>query len=267
MCADYVLDSAIECERLERQAALDGLERHLHHLPKHLRARVLDAGCGSGAMARLMASSRPEWDIVGVDFNPEYVAYARTRGRADNLENLHFEQGDVCALQFASASFDVVWSRFVLYFLPKPEEAIQEFRRVLKPDGEVVIALHNWSTLINYPEDESLRLRRDRVFSSMADTYLAQKMPSILSACGFSDISVSIELDRVYSAIGAIGTEGRQNYAEVLNAGMKIAVQPLGGKVEAEKFAADTLAYLDRPDTYTYSLLWTIKCRAPAIAG
>jgi SAM-dependent methyltransferase len=200
---------------------------------------------------------------VGVDFNPEYVAYARTRGRADNLENLHFEQGDVCALQFASASFDLVWSRFVLYFLPKPEEAIQEFRRVLKPDGEVVIALHNWSTLINYPEDESLRLRRDRVFSSMADTYLAQKMPSILSACGFSDISVSIELDRVYSAVGAIRTDGRQNYAEVLNAGMKIAVQALGGKVEAEKFAADTLAYLDRPDTYTYSLLWTIKCRAP----
>ena len=74
-------------------------------------------------------------------------------------------------------------------------------------------------------------------------------------------------MDRVYSAIGAIGAEGRQNYAEVLNAGMKIAVQALGGKVEAENFAADTLAYLDRPDTYTYSLLWTIKCRAPAIAG
>jgi SAM-dependent methyltransferase len=264
MCADYVLDSATECERLERQAVLDGLERHLHHLPKHVRARVLDAGCGSGAMARLMASSHPNWEIVGVDFNPAYVAYARDHGRAGNLENLHFEQGDVCALQFPSASFDVVWSRFVLYFLPRPEEAIQEFRRVLKPDGELIVALHNWSTLMNYPEDLDLRERRNRVFLSIADMHLAQKIPSILSSFGFVDISVSVELDRVYSAIGAIGAEARRNYAEVLNAGMRRAADALGDKTEAERFVADMLAYLDRPDTYTYSLLWTIKCRAPA---
>ena len=266
MCADYILDSANECERLERQAVLDGLERHLHHLPTTSRARVLDAGSGSGAMARLMARSHRDWDIVGVDFNPDYVAYARERARRESLDNLRFQQGDVCALPFASASFDVVWSRFVLYFLPKPEDAIQEFRRVLKPDGELIVALHNWSTLINYPEDADLRDRRNRVFLSIADMHLAQKTPSILASFGFCDIAVSIELDRVYSAIGAIGAEARQNYAEVLRAGMKRAVQALGSEDEAERFATDMLAYLDRPDTYTYSLLWTIKCRAPAAA-
>src|SRR5450631_3747732 len=118
MCADYVLDSADECGRLERQAVLDGLERYLRHLPKRSRARVLDAGSGSGAMARLMASSHPEWDIVGVDFNPAYVAYARDRARSANLS---FEQGDLRAMNFADSSFDVIWSRFVLYFLPSPE--------------------------------------------------------------------------------------------------------------------------------------------------
>ncbi len=60
MCTDYVLDRANECERLERQAVLDGLERNLRHLPKHSRASVLDAGCGSGSMARLMASAKRE---------------------------------------------------------------------------------------------------------------------------------------------------------------------------------------------------------------
>jgi ubiquinone/menaquinone biosynthesis C-methylase UbiE len=130
MRADYVLDSADECGRLERQALLDGLDNYLRHLPKWSRARVLDAGSGSGAMARLIASTHPEWDVVGVDFNPAYVAYARDSGR---FANLSFEQGDLRALKFADASFDVIWSRFVLYFLPSPEDAIREFRRVLRP--------------------------------------------------------------------------------------------------------------------------------------
>ena len=113
MCSDYVLDSANECERLERQAVLDGLERHLRHLPKYSRASALDAGCGSGSMARLMASTYPGWDVVGIDFNPNYITYARNQSRAASLENLTFEQGDLRALRFAAASFDVIWSRFV----------------------------------------------------------------------------------------------------------------------------------------------------------
>jgi ubiquinone/menaquinone biosynthesis C-methylase UbiE len=87
-------------------------------------------------MARLMASTYPEWDVVGVDFNPAYVAYARDRGR---LANLSFEQGDLRALKFTDASFDVIWSRFVLYFLPSPEDAIREFRRVLRPGARLLL--------------------------------------------------------------------------------------------------------------------------------
>jgi hypothetical protein len=116
--------------------------------------------------------------------------------------------------------------------LQQPEIAIAEFKRILRPGGEIVIALHNWSALIDYPEDPDLRRRRMRVFSSIADMHLAQKMPSILSAGGFHDVSVEIELDRVYSAIGSIGPEARRNYAEVLEAGIERAVESLGNRSE-----------------------------------
>jgi hypothetical protein len=72
-----------------------------------------------------------------------------------------------------------------------------------------------------------------------------------------------LELDRIYSAIGAIGAEGRRNYTEVLQAGMEPISQRLGSRAEAEKLIADLLAYLDRPDTNTYSLFWMITARAP----
>jgi ubiquinone/menaquinone biosynthesis C-methylase UbiE len=261
MCADYVLDSADECGRLERQAVLDGLEHYLRHLPKLPRARVLDAGSGSGAMARLIASTHPEWDVVGVDFNPAYVDYARGRGR---LTNLSFEQGDLRALNFADASFDIIWSRFVLYFLPGPEDAIREFRRVLRPGGEVIVALHNFPNMIDHPEDAELRNRRTQAFSSILDGYLPQKLPLMLSKCGFHDVSIEIELDRIYSAIGPIGAEARRNYAEVLKAGMEPISQSLGTQAEAERLIEDLFVYLDRSDTYTYSLLWIIKCRTPS---
>jgi SAM-dependent methyltransferase len=260
MCADYVLDSADECGRLERQAALDGLEHYLRHLPKRPCARVLDAGSGSGAMARLMAATHPEWDVVGVDFNTVYVDYARARSR---LANLVFEQGDLGALNFADSSFDVIWSRFVLYFLPNPEDAIREFRRVLRPGGEVVVALHNFPRMIDHPEDADLRHRRTQAFSSILDGDMPQKLPSMLSRCGFGDVSVEVELDRIYSAIGSISAEGSRNYAEVLQAGIKPISHSLGSRAAAERLTSDLLAYLDRPDTYTYSLLWTIRCRAP----
>ena len=148
----------------------------------------------------------PEWDVVGIDFNPNYISYARNQSRAASLENLTFEQGDLRALRLTTASFDVVWSRFVLYFQAKPDEAIENFRRIVRPNGEIVIALHNWSTMSDFPEDPDLRDRRLRVFTSIVDTQLAQKLPSILFEYGFRDVCVEVELDKVYSAMGAVGS-------------------------------------------------------------
>ena len=198
---------------------------------------------------------------MGVDFNSAYIAYARDRGR---FANLSFERGDLRALNFADASFDVIWSRFVLYFLPSPEDAIREFRRILRPGGEVVVVLHNFPNMIDHPEDAELRKRRARAFSSILDGYLPQKLPSLLSKCGFRDVYVEVELDRIYSAIGSIGVEGRRNYGEVLQVGMEPISKSLGSQAEAERLIADLFAYLNRPDTYTYSLLWTIRCHAPS---
>ena len=53
----YAIHSDSECDRLERQAALAGLEHHLRHVPVPEAAYILDAGCGSGAMTRCFGGS------------------------------------------------------------------------------------------------------------------------------------------------------------------------------------------------------------------
>ena len=79
----YVIHSDEECERLELQARLANIEGHLRHLPIAGAHRVLDVGCGSGSMSRLIARSFPEVEVVGIDVREQYLDYARARAREE----------------------------------------------------------------------------------------------------------------------------------------------------------------------------------------
>ena len=261
---NYVFHSGNECDRLERQAALQGIERHLRHLPLQAGARALDGGCGSGAMARLLAAHHPAAEVVGIDLNPDYVIYARDRAAREGLRNLTFETGDLQALPLADASFDVVWSQNVLFFLPRPDAAVGELRRVLRPGGTLLIALHDSSLLTNFPEDRELQERLERVMPRLGDIRLARKLPLMLREAGFRDISVLAEMDAVYTAIGRVSPEQRRNLEEILTPALSRIAEVLGDREQAETFLADLLAYLDRPDTCSYTTLWVVRGIAPS---
>ncbi len=103
----YVIDSENEAERLEAQARLAGIEDHLAPLALPRSGVVLDVGCGSGAMARLIARDHPALEVVGIDGNASYLDFAEGLRRAEGLENLRFEAGDAFALPFDDGAVDV----------------------------------------------------------------------------------------------------------------------------------------------------------------
>ena len=152
----YVIHSDEECERLELQARLANIEGHLRHLPIAGAHRVLDVGCGSGSMSRLIARSFPEVEVVGVDVREQYLDYARSRAREEGLHNLTFERGDVFALPFPDASFDLVWSKYLLQWLREPKTALAEFKRVAKPGGHVVSCDYVGCVVEHFPIDPEL---------------------------------------------------------------------------------------------------------------
>jgi SAM-dependent methyltransferase len=259
---DYIYDSDTECERLEKQAILEGIERYLRFLPVPEGGRVLDAGCGSGSMTRLLASRNPKAHIVGVDFNPRFIAYAGNRAAAEGLTNTSFEQGDVQDLSFNDGGFDVVWSHLVLYFLPDPARAIAEFRRVLRPGGRLVIALTDRTFLNNHPEDPSLQPRLNKVIHGIADVDLSRRLPGMLREAGFKDIICEIETDRLYHVIGSATPAQRENIVIALTSGMARLAGILGSREEAERFLTDLLAYIDRADTDSFNTLWITMATA-----
>jgi ubiquinone/menaquinone biosynthesis C-methylase UbiE len=90
--------------------------------------RMLDVACGPGFVSA--AAAGRGGDVVGVDFSPAMIAEARRRHPA-----IDFREGDAEALTFPSASFDVVVMSFGLLHLARPETAIAEASRVLRPGG------------------------------------------------------------------------------------------------------------------------------------
>jgi SAM-dependent methyltransferase len=99
--------------------------------------RVLDVGCGTGVAA--LTAARLGARATGVDLTPELVAHAKENAALAQVE-IDFREGDVEALPFGDAVFDVVISQFGHMFAPRPDLAVREMLRVLKTGGTIAFA-------------------------------------------------------------------------------------------------------------------------------
>jgi SAM-dependent methyltransferase len=91
---------------------------------------VLDAACGAGYGSAALAGAAKR--VLGVDLDPDAVAYARSRYTAPNLD---FAVMDLAALTLDDASFDVVCTFEAIEHVPDREAVLAEVARVLRPDG------------------------------------------------------------------------------------------------------------------------------------
>ncbi len=96
---------------------------------------VLDVACGEGYGSSFMADVARS--IVGVDISLEAVQYASATYQKSNLS---FRQGSATSLDFADATFDVVVSFETIEHLLEQAQMLAEIRRVLRPDGVLVIS-------------------------------------------------------------------------------------------------------------------------------
>lgn len=123
----------------------DALERDVlfERLKSVAGLRILDVGCGDGALASELA--RRGASVTGLDPDEAMLRLARRRTEAQRL-SLRLVQGRAERLPFGDASFDRVLAVTVLCFVPEGERAVAEMARVLKPGGMLVIGeLGRWS--------------------------------------------------------------------------------------------------------------------------
>ena len=102
-------------------------------------AKLLDVACGTGVVA--VTAARMGAQVKALDLSPVLLERARWNASTAGVE-IEFTEGDVEALPYPDASFDVVLSQYGHMFAPRPEFAIAEMLRVLKPGGR--IAFSTW---------------------------------------------------------------------------------------------------------------------------
>ena len=118
--------------------------------------RVLDIACGTGLVACDAARSvRPDGHVLGIDVSGQMVDAARRRANDLQLPNCGFVRMDAENLALPDNCFDVALCPFGLMYMPDPEQALREMRRVLRPGGRLGIAVWGerarcgWSALFD----------------------------------------------------------------------------------------------------------------------
>lgn len=133
---------------LEMRAAIpqqqEMLQTYLSEIPFPSQARVLEVGCGTGAVCRVVARQPQVGEVVGVDPSPYLLDRARELGA--NSPKIVYQEADGKALPFEAASFDVVVLHTILTHVLGPEHVLHEAHRVLRPDGWLGVCDGDFST-------------------------------------------------------------------------------------------------------------------------
>ncbi len=160
---------------------------------------VLDVGCGKGHFTRVVERMAPHARITGLDPEPQWIEASQAA-----LPHLTFVRGDVEALPFPDASFDVVTCQTVLMHLPDVPAALREIWRVLRPGGRVLTMepnnlATNLARLVSDPEFDagdvlafaSLDIYSQKGKRALGSGYdsIGESLSGALSAVGFEEVN------------------------------------------------------------------------------
>jgi len=149
-------------------------------------ARVLELGCGTGAVVRSLAERREVAEAFGVDPSPVFIARARELAG----DRLGFEVADGRDLPFEDDTFDAVVCHTSLCHIPRPEEALAEAARVTAGDGRLAVFDGDYvtTTVATSPTDPLQACIDAAVESLVHDPMFVRRLLGLLRETGWEMI-------------------------------------------------------------------------------
>lgn len=141
---------------------------------------VLDVGCGTGWLCRLIAQRLTQGEIVGMDVSDEMIHRAQTASAG--VANVSFTMGSVDAIPQPAGSFTRVLSVESAYYWPDPAAGLKDIHRVLRSGGSF------WM-LINYYRDNPYCHQWARHYAIPTHLLSADEWAGLFRAAGFTGVS------------------------------------------------------------------------------
>jgi ubiquinone/menaquinone biosynthesis C-methylase UbiE len=155
--------------------------------PSH--AVVLDVGCGTGVLTRMLARLADVDRVIGVD--PASSLLDKARELAADLSNISFQEADGRTLPFADESFDVVVFDSTLSHVPGPEHALGEAYRVLRPKGWLAVFDGDYATTtVALSDHDPLQACVDTMMTnSVNDRWLVRRLTALVRDANFDPVA------------------------------------------------------------------------------
>ncbi len=162
-------------------------------------AKVLDAGCGSGASALpAVEYVGPSGHVIGIDVADRLLERARIKARRRGLGHAEFRRGDMTALEFENESFDAVVCVFAIFFVPDIARQAAELWRLVRPGGQ--LAITTWGPRFLEPASSiwwqqvgAERPDLKRAFNPWDHIIEPQAMRTVLNMAGVPDAQIATE--------------------------------------------------------------------------
>lgn len=149
---------------------------------------VVDVGCGPGLLTKSLAEAvAPNGAVLGLDLSASMLALAGERCAA--ISHVTLARADATRLPVPSGTVDAVTAAQVLLYVERPDTAIAEMRRVLRPGGRVAIMETDWQTAVVSAADAALTRRMFKAWdSAVPSPRLPLRLGPLLRDAGFTSV-------------------------------------------------------------------------------
>ncbi|SIQ34543.1 class I SAM-dependent methyltransferase [Micromonospora avicenniae] len=181
--------------------------------------RLLEVGCGAGAVLRILGESFPDVHLGGVDISPAQIEFARDHLAAHGVR-ADLDVADARSLPYETASFDHVWMMWVLEHMSEDDAkaALREARRVLAPGGRITVIETDYATIKVGPSSPAVTSVLSAVVGAMrafGQSDAGTQLWGWLDEVGFSDIDPG---ERLLTFRGAEMTAMAHYFADAVEA-------------------------------------------------
>ncbi len=172
------------------------------------QATVLDVGTGPARIPILLCQRRPQWTVTGIDLSQTMLKLGASHvAQAELGDRIRLDYADAKQLPYPDDSFDLVISNSIIHHLPDPLPGLREMRRVLKPQGGLLLrdllrpvdqetVAHLVAQLGADYDPHQTQLFRD----SLCAAFSQSEMAEMLEKSGFAGISPYLSSDRHWTA-------------------------------------------------------------------
>lgn len=164
------------------------LDKYVARLALPPSARVLEVGCGTGAVLRALAHrSDFTGQALGVDQCAHFIDAANAFARAEGVgDRIAFEVGDAHGLDFPPATFDVVIAHTLISHVTEPLAVLAEMTRLVRPGGTVVVFDGDYASLTYAYPDHGFGHRMDAALatSTFNNPRIMRDLPRLLPQFG-----------------------------------------------------------------------------------